>query len=920
MGVRITSCDLLASGYVEDQKMRLGRLVATVALVLIAGAAFAEVKWEQYPAATIDGGFSWYAQQDDCGALYDVELADDFLCGDGFPITAVEWWGGHDAADHYLIRFYSDIPDPDPPNPLTWSQPGDLLYEEGCWEFTAVYDEGLNQYRFSQYLAVPFCQEFGVIYWFSVTGVVCTPAEWATWCDCGTVPQWNDQAVIRSETWPGMPSEWTAMSEYASAYGHRELAFVLHGPGSNVVCVPDPQVISLADDAGGGDYEDEVVVDYLGGGSGDLWGYSIDVEWDNTVVSAVLADFSRPDNGPFNAGVGFGVTELDSDTNGLKKVRIDAALGGITPGTSGPCELFKAVFTAFDTPDYATSVVGLTIQEVRDSDNQDLTGFFADNGEVIVDLVGPAITGVSIENDTVYPTTGSHAWVKDTDDLTVYATVTDGGGLASVTADATDFGGGGSLTPDLGTTYEWTLLGVDTGGATALVDVTVTATDSYGNTSTGSDDITADNTLPGTVAGLSAAPAHQEVVLSWDDASGAPADYYGVMVRYDIWNDYPLYGLPDPAPYPTDEDDGLEAFSGDAPTGTTHGIVPRDIHYYSAFVYDWALNYGTVVTAGQDRATNYWLGDVANTADSWMPDGLVTVHDINKLAGTYGVSPVGYNNSECDVGPTDDHSRVGIPTPDGMIQFEDLMIFSMNYGVVAAKVVPFLGKPGVGDLALALAENGRTDGGVLELALRLEGNAGDVKGFTAELEFEGLEFLSARLSDDMSSPVADMFFWSNATSQSVQVDAAVLGTDVTIGGSGDVVLFTFQVLDGTYAVDFTSTQLRGAANEDLTAELEGLSSEGVPVAFKLVQNSPNPFNPVTKVAYHVPSASRVTIRVFDVTGRLVTTLVDGVVEPGRHAAVWNGTNENGESVGSGVYFCTMETPDYRDSQKMTLLK
>jgi len=77
---------------------------------------------------------------------------------------------------------------------------------------------------------------------------------------------------------------------------------------------------------------------------------------------------------------------------------------------------------------------------------------------------------------------------------------------------------------------------------------------------------------------------------------------------------------------------------------------------------------------------------------------------------------------------------------------------------------------------------------------------------------------------------------------------------------------------------------------------------------------------VTRVAYHVPSESRVTIRVFDVTGRLVTTLVDGVVEAGRHAAVWNGTNDHGESVGSGVYFCTMETPDFRDSHKMTLLK
>ena len=56
------------------------------------------------------------------------------------------------------------------------------------------------------------------------------------------------------------------------------------------------------------------------------------------------------------------------------------------------------------------------------------------------------------------------------------------------------------------------------------------------------------------------------------------------------------------------------------------------------------------------------------------------------------------------------------------------------------------------------------------------------------------------------------------------------------------------------------------------------------------------------------------------SGREVRTLVDGVVEPGRHAAVWDGRNGQGESCGSGVYFCVMEAPEYRASHKMMLLK
>jgi flagellar hook assembly protein FlgD len=60
--------------------------------------------------------------------------------------------------------------------------------------------------------------------------------------------------------------------------------------------------------------------------------------------------------------------------------------------------------------------------------------------------------------------------------------------------------------------------------------------------------------------------------------------------------------------------------------------------------------------------------------------------------------------------------------------------------------------------------------------------------------------------------------------------------------------------------------------------------------------------------------------VYDVSGRVVRTLVDDTKEPGRHAAVWDGRNDQGERCGSGVYFCVMETPEYSGSNKMVLLK
>ena len=64
-----------------------------------------------------------------------------------------------------------------------------------------------------------------------------------------------------------------------------------------MIFTPDPETISLAD--GGPPYEEEVVVSYLGGGSGLVYGFSISVTWDGGVLSAVPGDFSRPDTGPF---------------------------------------------------------------------------------------------------------------------------------------------------------------------------------------------------------------------------------------------------------------------------------------------------------------------------------------------------------------------------------------------------------------------------------------------------------------------------------------------------------------------------------------------------------------------------------------------------------------------------------------------
>jgi hypothetical protein len=85
--------------------------------------------------------------------------------------------------------------------------------------------------------------------------------------------------------------------------------------------------------------------------------------------------------------------------------------------------------------------------------------------------------------------------------------------------------------------------------------------------------------------------------------------------------------------------------------------------------------------------------------------------------------------------------------------------------------------------------------------------------------------------------------------------------------------------------------------------------------------SPNPASPSTAVSFDVPTpGAAVSIRVYDVNGRLVRSLVDGQRAAGYHSAAWDLRNEEGRPVASGVYFCRMEAGAFRDTKKVVLLQ
>jgi hypothetical protein len=98
-------------------------------------------------------------------------------------------------------------------------------------------------------------------------------------------------------------------------------------------------------------------------------------------------------------------------------------------------------------------------------------------------------------------------------------------------------------------------------------------------------------------------------------------------------------------------------------------------------------------------------------------------------------------------------------------------------------------------------------------------------------------------------------------------------------------------------------------------------SELAPRASSLTQNHPNPFNPQTTIAFEIPDQQTVTLRVFEMSGRLVRNLIAAEPHtPGRHEVVWNGRDDAGRQVASGTYFYRLEAGSYSETKRMVLVK
>jgi len=171
-----------------------------------------------------------------------------------------------------------------------------------------------------------------------------------------------------------------------------------------------------------------------------------------------------------------------------------------------------------------------------------------------------------------------------------------------------------------------------------------------------------------------------------------------------------------------------------------------------------------------------------------------------------------------------------------------------------------------------------------------------------------------------------------ATADPDTAGSVTLLPDLVDYAAGDTVIVTAVPVDGSWEFDAWSGDLTGSENPDtlivtgdmtVTAQFKTAPTgvgDGVPRQTALQQNRPNPFNPTTTIEYSLAVGGRVSLRVYDVKGRLVRTLVDAQKGPGVYAPVWDGRNDRGESVSTGVYFYRLRAGEKVLTRKAVLLK
>lgn len=415
----------------------------------------------------------------------------------------------------------------------------------------------------------------------------------------------------------------------------------------------------------------------------------------------------------------------------------------------------------------------------------------------------------------------------------------------------------------------------------------------------------------------------------------APGDASVIEVYRKGYGDYPEYDDGTGA-VPTIPSDPTAAVADGwtLTTVTMSGMADaptvRDYWYYVIFTEDDCGNISDVSNM-TDGTLDYHLGDVSNGVAAGSGDNLVETADISILGTHYGEN-VGTTTTfnYLDVGPTDDYTVDGLPTTDDIVDFEDLMMFAMNFGEVGDQGGAMLAaqlKSESPKLALAMPAAALKPGSTVTARLLLEGNQSAVKGLHGLLQTSGLKLIEIAPGELLGMQTTQPFLAHIVEEAGVWIDAAALGQDQVIQGSGEVARLTFEIVAPGGSANLATFDLRGVENQSLLASSRTIKTEETPKVLSSTPRTilfrgalPNPFRGTTDIRFYLPQQAPVSLQIYDASGRLVRTLVDGSLPAGEYTYAWDGRHEAGRPMGAGIYLYTLRAGDEAETQKLFLVR
>jgi hypothetical protein len=178
---------------------------------------------------------------------------------------------------------------------------------------------------------------------------------------------------------------------------------------------------------------------------------------------------------------------------------------------------------------------------------------------------------------------------------------------------------------------------------------------------------------------------------------------------------------------------------------------------------------------------------------------------------------------------------------------------------------------------------------------------------------------------DIIYPRANMMR-ANVKSVGKEVSVILWNANNTPIEPGDSAIFRLPVQLTNNNVDSIHVLISSGPNNDVSL-LNSMQKDirnSIPRDWMLYQNYPNPFNPTTTIEFDVPEVAgripRAAIQIFNILGQHIRTIERGIHDAGRYSVRWDGANENGVRVASGVYFYRLLAGEYASTKKMVMLK